>query len=164
MLRRGDAPRASAGSSAPGLRAAPDGDDLHLHRQVSDVQADGPRAAGRLPGRRALAGVGLEPRAGDQCLARRPDKEARAEARKAEIANLDETGWFQGTADGRARRAWLWVAVTAMVTVFKIAFSRGDNVAKEMLGEDWRGLLGSDRWSGYLWVPAKLRQLCWSHL
>lgn len=93
-----------------------------------------------------------------------PDKEARAEARKAEIANLDETGWFQGTADGRARRAWLWVGVTAMVTVFKIAFSRGDDVAKEMLGKDWRGLLGSDRWSGYLWVPAKLRQLCWSHL
>lgn len=93
-----------------------------------------------------------------------PDKEARAEARKAEIANLDETGWFQGAADGRARRAWLWVGVTAMVTVFKIAFSRGDDVAKEMLGKDWRGLLGSDRWSGYLWVPASLRQLCWSHL
>ncbi|MBI5542291.1 MAG: IS66 family transposase [Deltaproteobacteria bacterium] len=93
-----------------------------------------------------------------------PDKEARAEARKAEIANLDETGWFQGAADGRARRAWLWVGVTAAVTVFKIAFSRGDDVAKELLGKDWRGLLGSDRWSGYLWVPAKLRQLCWSHL
>jgi transposase len=54
--------------------------------------------------------------------------------------------------------------VTAVVTVFKIAFSRGDDVAKELLGKDWRGLLGSDRWSGYLWVPAKLRQLCWSHL
>lgn len=93
-----------------------------------------------------------------------PDKEARAEARKADIANLDETGWFQGTADGRARRAWLWVGVTSMVTIFKIAFSRGDDVAKEMLGKDWRGLLGSDRWSGYLWVPAELRQLCWSHL
>jgi transposase len=93
-----------------------------------------------------------------------PDKQARAEARKAAVANLDETGWFQGVADGRACRAWLWVGVTALVTVFKIAFSRGDDVAKEMLGKDWRGLLGSDRWSGYLWVPAKLRQLCWSHL
>jgi len=93
-----------------------------------------------------------------------PDQEARAEVRKAEIANLDETGWFQGAADGRARRAWLWVGVTAMVTVFKIAFSRGDDVAKEMLGKEWRGLLGSDRWSGYLWVPAYFRQLCWSHL
>lgn len=93
-----------------------------------------------------------------------PDKEARVEARKAEVANLDETGWFQGAADGRARRAWLWVGVTALVTVFKIAFSRGDDVAKEMLGKNYAGLLGSDRWSGYLWVAASRRQLCWSHL
>ncbi len=93
-----------------------------------------------------------------------PDAEARAEARKAEVANLDETGWFEGVANGRARRAWLWVGVTAAVTIFKIAFSRGEDVAKEMLGKDWRGLLGSDRWSGYLWVAARLRQLCWAHL
>ena len=93
-----------------------------------------------------------------------PDQEARSEVRKAGLANLDETGWFQGTADGRARRAWLWVGVTAAATIFKIAFSRGEDVAKEILGTDWRGLLGSDRWSGYLWVPARLRQLCWSHL
>lgn len=93
-----------------------------------------------------------------------PDKEARAQARRAAIANLDETGWFQGAADGRARRAWLWVGVTAVVTVFKIAFSRGDDVAKELLGAKFSGLLGSDRWSGYLWVSAARRQLCWSHL
>jgi transposase len=93
-----------------------------------------------------------------------PDREARAAVRKAEVANLDETGWFQGAADGRARRAWLWVGVTAAATIFKIAFSRGEDIAKEILGADWRGLLGSDRWSGYLWVPARLRQLCWSHL
>jgi transposase len=94
----------------------------------------------------------------------KPDEEARAQAREATVANLDETGWFQGAADGRARRAWLWVGVTSLVTVFKIAFSRGDDVAKEMLGANYTGLLGSDRWSGYLWVSAKLRQLCWSHL
>lgn len=93
-----------------------------------------------------------------------PDKEARAEARKAAVANLDETGWFEGVAEGRARRAWLWVGVTAMVTVFKIAFSRGNDVAKDLLGPKFSGMLGSDRWSGYLWVSAKRRQLCWSHL
>ena len=82
----------------------------------------------------------------------KPDEEARALAREAPVANLDETGWFQGAADGRARRAWLWVGVTSLVTVFKIAFSRGDDVAKEMLGANYTGLLGSDRWSGYLWV------------
>jgi transposase len=93
-----------------------------------------------------------------------PTEEAAAHFHEAAIANLDETGWFEGTAAGRARRAWLWVGVTAAVTVFKIAFSRGERVAKELLGANFAGVLGSDRWSAYLWVPAKLRQLCWSHL
>jgi transposase len=94
----------------------------------------------------------------------KPDVEARAHVREAAVANLDETGWFEGAAEGRARRAWLWVGVTAAVTVFKIAFSRGERVAKELLGSNFAGMLGTDRWSAYLWVPAKLRQLCWSHL
>jgi transposase len=94
----------------------------------------------------------------------KPVEDVGAHVREAAIANLDETGWFEGTDGGRARRAWLWVAVTKMVTVFKIAFSRGDGVAKELLGANFAGMLGSDRWSAYLWISAKMRQLCWSHL
>jgi transposase len=94
----------------------------------------------------------------------KPDEEARAQVREVAVANLDETGWFEGAAEGRARRAWLWVAVTAQITVFKIALSRGERVARDLLGARYQGMLGSDRWSAYLWVPTELRQLCWSHL
>ena len=33
-----------------------------------------------------------------------------------------------------------------------------------MLGEDFSGILNSDRWSAYNWLPVFQRQLCWSHL
>jgi transposase len=75
------------------------------------------------------------------------------------VVNMDETGWRESN-----QRAWLWVAATTLVTVFLIRLSRGGQVAKEMLGETFRGIVGSDRWSAYNWLPTLLRQLCWAHL
>lgn len=77
----------------------------------------------------------------------------------AAVANADETGWKRA-----GQRGWLWVVVTAMATVFTIARSRGSPVIKGLLGEDFSGALGSDRWSAYAWVPAERRQVCWAHL
>jgi len=93
-----------------------------------------------------------------------PVEEAAKYVREQPIANLDETGWYQGREKGRAGRAWLWVAVTAFVSVFTIARSRSSEIAKQILGVDFKGILGSDRWSGYNWVEAIRRQLCWAHL
>lgn len=93
-----------------------------------------------------------------------PVEEARAAIREQEVVHQDETGWFEGPKDGRKTRAWLWVAVSAVATVFRIARSRGAQVAKEMLGEDFRGFLVVDRWSAYLWKPRGMRQVCWAHL
>ena len=93
-----------------------------------------------------------------------PVAEAAASVKTSAVANLDETGWYEGQKDGRARRAWLWTAVTPMVTVFLISLSRGAAVAKELLGKDFTGILGTDRWSAYNWVSTAQRQLCWSHL
>ena len=77
----------------------------------------------------------------------------------------DDTGDdFLIRKNGRAGRAWLWVATTPLVTVFRVACSRGADIAREMLGNDFAGLLGTDRWSAYAWVDAARRQLCWSHL
>ncbi len=42
--------------------------------------------------------------------------------------------------------------------------ARGGQVAKEMLGETFSGIVGSDRWSAYNWLLTHLRQLCWAHL
>lgn len=88
-----------------------------------------------------------------------PVEQARQHVQQAQVAHLDETGWREGR-----RKAWLWTAVTSMVTVFVIAASRGGSVAKRMLGEAFTGFLVSDRWSAYLWMDLFLRQLCWSHL
>ncbi len=93
-----------------------------------------------------------------------PVEEARAAVRAQGVVHQDETGWFEGPQGGRKARAWLWVAVTAFVTVFRIARSRGAQVAKEMLGEDFGGFLVVDRWSAYLWKPRGMRQICWAHL
>jgi transposase len=74
-------------------------------------------------------------------------------------ANVDETGWRQ-----EKRRAWLWVAVTALATVFHIARSRGRSAFEELLGADYRRVLTTDRWSAYNGQPLRYRQLCWAHL
>ena len=93
-----------------------------------------------------------------------PVEEARVAVQEQAVAHQDETGWYEGPHQGRKARAWLWVAVTALVTVFRIARSRGADITKEMLGEDFRGFLVVDRWAAYRWVARGMRQLCWAHL
>ncbi len=86
-------------------------------------------------------------------------EEARAAVQQAATANVDETGWRQGR-----RRAWLWTVVTALVTVFHIDRSRAGQVVRTLLGPDWAGVVGSDRFSAYRWLPPDQRQVCWAHL
>jgi transposase len=88
-----------------------------------------------------------------------PVEEARAYVHEQRVAHLDETSWRQG-----AKRAWLWVAVTRFVTVFLVRMSRGGQVARELLGEHFGGILVTDRYSAYNWYPVRWRQLCWAHL
>jgi hypothetical protein len=47
----------------------------------------------------------------------------------AEVISADETPWRQGRG-----KAWLWVAVTALFTVFTIARNRSARVARAVLG------------------------------
>jgi transposase len=88
-----------------------------------------------------------------------PVEEARTYVQAQEVAHLDETSWRQGD-----KRAWLWVAVTSLVTVFVVRLSRGGQVARELLGEHFSGILVTDRSSAYNWYPVRWRQLCWAHL
>ena len=86
-------------------------------------------------------------------------EEARAAVQQAAVVNMDETGWRQ-----EQRRAWLWTVVTPSLTVFVIAPSRGGAVVDELLGADYAGVVGSDRWSAYNRFAADRRALCWAHL
>jgi len=88
-----------------------------------------------------------------------PVEEARTYVHEQAVAHLDETSWCQG-----GKRAWLWVAVTSLVTVFLVRMSRGGQVARALLGEQFSGILVTDRYSAYNWYPVRWRQLCWAHL
>lgn len=86
-------------------------------------------------------------------------EEAREYVKKQTQAHMDETGWYE-----KNKRFWMWVASVPFVTVFLIRQSRGAKVAKEMIGEKFAGVINSDRWSAYNWLPVASRQLCWAHL
>jgi transposase len=73
-------------------------------------------------------------------------------------ANVDETGWREG-----GKRGWLWVAVTATVTVFLVRLSRARAVLAELI-PGGPGVLTTDRYPAYDHLPANQRQVCWAHL
>jgi transposase len=75
------------------------------------------------------------------------------------VVHADETSWPEGS-----YLAWLWTAATAALAVFQIYHSRGADAARRLLGEDFTGILISDRWGGYNWVDSEKRQFCWAHL
>jgi transposase len=86
-------------------------------------------------------------------------EEARAAVQQADVVNMDETGWRQDK-----RRAWLWTVVTAELAVFWIDRRRSGAVVDALLGADFAGVVGSDRWSAYSRFPAEQRAICWAHL
>jgi transposase len=73
--------------------------------------------------------------------------------------NVDETGWRQAGA-----RRWLWVVVGVLGTLFLVAAHRSRAVFETLVGEEFAGIVGSDRYSAYAHVPLARRQLCWAHL
>jgi transposase len=73
--------------------------------------------------------------------------------------NVDETGWTEGN-----KSCWLWVGSTAEVRVFLLKETRGSSGVKSLLGSNYAGVVGSDRWSAYNWLADEQRQLCWAHL
>ena len=86
-----------------------------------------------------------------------PVAEAHEFVQNQKVMHADETGWREGR-----RRAWMWVAATALVTVFQICRQRGKRAAQALLGR-FQGVLVTDRWDAYLWYKG-LRQICWAHL
>lgn len=88
-----------------------------------------------------------------------PVDEAVTHAQRDDRAHADETSWRQDK-----KKAWLWVSVTSLVTVFLVRTNRNAAAARELLGAAFSGILTTDRWASYNWVAAERRQLCWSHL
>lgn len=83
-------------------------------------------------------------------------------ARSAHVTNLDETGWY--VAMVRGKKAWMHVlsAPELGITLFAIRFSRGRDVAEEILG-DYHGTSVVDGWAAYLQLPW-IKGQCHAHL
>lgn len=88
-----------------------------------------------------------------------PYEAVREHVTQARVVFADETPWKQ-----RNRLAWLWTAGTKEAVAFQIHRRRTSEVAKGLLSENFRGILVSDRYSGYAFVPWEKRQVCWAHL
>jgi transposase len=86
-------------------------------------------------------------------------EEAKAYARAQVIVNMDETGWHE-----KGKPDWLWVGATSLVTVFLLLATRGAAGMQRLLGDDFAGILGSDRWTAYNGFDPLRRQVCWAHL
>ena len=88
-----------------------------------------------------------------------PVAEARQDVQRQPVRNADETSWRE-----RTKRLWLWISVTPLVTIFRLLKTRGAAGAKEVLGADVWGTIGTDHYAGYHWIDPRQRQLCWAHL
>lgn len=76
--------------------------------------------------------------------------------------NTDETGHKEN-----AVRYWIWCFRAARFVVFKISPSRGTEVLMEILGEDFKGILGCDYYAAYrkyARLCGVLVQFCLAHL
>jgi transposase len=78
------------------------------------------------------------------------------EVQAAEIANIDETPWYE-----KGALRWLWVVVTATTVVFHIGSRRKEELIG-LIGEAFLGWLVSDGYCAYRDHPR--RQRCLAHL
>jgi transposase len=86
-------------------------------------------------------------------------QELQMAVRRSPVNRLDETGWRVA-----AHLEWLWVCVSAEVTVYAILPGRGFAQAASILGEDYSGFLNHDGWQPYYRFADAFHQTCVSHL
>src|SRR3989338_8284073 len=80
------------------------------------------------------------------------------EVKNSVQVNADETGQkVQG------KQHWSWVFLSLTAVLFVIRKSRGQKVVREILGEDYKGIVNCDGWVPYSKV-VKTIQRCWAHL
>jgi len=75
------------------------------------------------------------------------------------VVTADETGWKVG-----GHLQWLWVVVTAQVTLYAIQRGRGFEEAARLLGADFTGTIVRDGWGPYRCFEHATHQTCLGHL
>ena len=80
-------------------------------------------------------------------------------AQESKAAHVDETGHKRA-----GQRLYSWVISTAKVVAFKVGYRRNRETAQLLLGPDFSGVVISDRYSAYSYLPSSRHQVCWAHL
>jgi transposase len=77
--------------------------------------------------------------------------------RASPAVQADETGWREDGTNG-----YIWSVCTPTVRYYEYHHSRAGEVVKQLIGEDFQGVLGSDFYAGYN-IHQGLHQRCWVH-
>ena len=82
----------------------------------------------------------------------------KATIRGSPAVQADETGWREDGLNG-----YIWSVCTPQVRYYEYHHSRGSEVVKQLLGETFEGVLGSDFFASYN-IYQGFHQRCWVHL
>ena len=82
------------------------------------------------------------------------------ELKKSPAVHADETGFERLGKD----RMWLWIVTDATSEAFRLLAGRGQKGVKDLLGEDYNGIVHRDRWKAYEKLVNATHQLCHSHI
>ena len=77
--------------------------------------------------------------------------------RSSPAVQADETGWREDGING-----YIWSVSTPQIRYYDYHHSRAGEVVKQLIGEDFQGVLGSDFYVGYN-SHQGLHQRCWVH-
>ena len=81
----------------------------------------------------------------------------KAQVRASPAVQADETGWREDGLNG-----YIWSVSTPAIRYYEYHHSRAGEVVKQLIGEDFQGVLGSDFYAGYH-IHQGLHQRCWVH-
>ena len=84
-------------------------------------------------------------------------RDLKAQIRASPAVQADETGWREDGTNG-----YVWSAATPTIRYYEYHHSRAGEVVKELIGENFQGVLGSDFYAGYN-IHQGLHQRCWVH-
>ena len=77
----------------------------------------------------------------------------------SKVAHIDETGFKQNNCSG-----WAWVMANEYFSFFRLEYSRGKKIAKQLIGSFINRIIISDRYPAYNFLPSSCHQICWAHL
>ncbi|MDQ2903668.1 MAG: transposase [Chloroflexota bacterium] len=83
--------------------------------------------------------------------------ELKATLRSSPAVQADETGWREDGQNG-----YIWSVSTPTLRYYEYHHSRAGEVVKQLIGEAFQGVLGSDFYGGYN-IHQGLHQRCWVH-